>query len=172
MVKYNEKARQFRQVEVWPEATFGSSAKEVKYRFQWTFPLLISPHDRNTVYVTSQHVHKTTNGGQTWTLASPDLTTNDKSKQNISGGLTPDNIGVEYCCVIYALDESPVQKDVLWAGTNDGLVQVTQDGGKNWENITKNIKGLPPLGTVRNIEASKWKAGKAYITIDFHQVGN
>ncbi|MFM8912294.1 MAG: glycosyl hydrolase, partial [Flammeovirgaceae bacterium] len=172
VVKYNEKARQFRQVEVWPEATFGSSAKEVKYRFQWTFPLLISPHDRNTVYVTSQHVHKTTNGGQTWTLASPDLTTNDKSKQNISGGLTPDNIGVEYCCVIYALDESPVQKDVLWAGTNDGLVQVTQDGGKNWENITKNIKGLPPLGTVRNIEASKWKAGKAYITIDFHQVGN
>jgi photosystem II stability/assembly factor-like uncharacterized protein len=172
VVKYNEKTRQFRQVEVWPEATFGSPAKDVKYRFQWTFPLLISPHDRNTIYVTSQHVHKTTNGGQTWTLASPDLTTNDKSKQNISGGLTPDNIGVEYCCVIYALDESPVQKGLLWAGTNDGLVQVTKDGGTNWENLTKNITGLPPLGTVRNIEASKWKAGKAYITIDFHQVGN
>jgi photosystem II stability/assembly factor-like uncharacterized protein len=172
VVKYNEKIRQFRQIEVWPEATFGSPAKDVKYRFQWTFPLLISPHDRNTVYVTSQHVHKTTNGGQTWTLASPDLTTNDKSKQNISGGLTPDNIGVEYCCVIYALDESPVQKGLLWAGTNDGLVQLTKDGGSNWENITKNITGLPPLGTVRNIEASKWKAGKAYITIDFHQVGN
>lgn len=172
VVKYNEKVRQFRQIEVWPEATFGSPAKDVKYRFQWTFPLLISPHDRNTVYVTSQHVHKTTNGGQTWTLASPDLTTNDKSKQNISGGLTPDNIGVEYCCVIYALDESPIQKGLLWAGTNDGLVQLTKDGGSNWENITKNITGLPPLGTVRNIEASKWKAGKAYITIDFHQVGN
>ncbi len=172
VVKYNEKNRQFRQVEVWPEATFGSPAKDVKYRFQWTFPVLISPHDRNTIYVTSQNVHKTTNGGQTWTLASPDLTTNDKSKQNISGGLTPDNIGVEYCCVIYALDESPVQKGLLWAGTNDGLVQVTKDGGTNWENITKNITGLPPLGTVRNIEASKWKAGKAYITIDFHQVGN
>ena len=172
VVKYNEKIRQFRQLEVWPEATFGSSAKEVKYRFQWTFPLVISPHDHNTVYVTSQHVHKTTNSGQSWQLVSPDLTTNDKSKQNISGGLTPDNIGVEYCCVIYALDESPIQKDLLWAGTNDGLVQLTQDGGKNWENLTKNIKGLPPLGTVRNIEASKWKAGKAYITIDFHQVGN
>jgi hypothetical protein len=172
VVKYNEKIRQFRQIEVWPEATFGSPAKDVKYRFQWTFPLLISPHDRNTVYVTSQNVHKTTNGGQTWTLASPDLTTNDKSKQNISGGLTPDNIGVEYCCVIYALDESPIQKGLLWAGTNDGLVQLTKDGGTNWENITKNITGLPPLGTVRNIEASKWKAGKAYITIDFHQVGN
>jgi len=172
VVRYNEKIRQFRQVEVWPEATFGSAAKEVKYRFQWTFPLLVSSHDRNTVYVTSQHVHKTTNGGQTWQLASPDLTTNDKSKQNISGGLTPDNIGVEYACVIYALDESPIQKNLLWVGTNDGLVQVTQDGGANWVNVTKNITGLPPLGTVRNIEASKWKAGKAYITVDFHQVGN
>ena len=172
VVRYNEKLRQFRQVEVWPEATFGSPAKDVKYRFQWTFPLLISPHDHNTVYVTSQHVHKTTNGGQTWQLASPDLTTNDKSKQNISGGLTPDNIGVEYACVIYALDESPIQKNLLWAGTNDGQVQVTQDGGTNWVNVTKNITGLPPLGTVRNIEASKWKAGKAYITVDFHQVGN
>ncbi len=172
VVKYNEKLRQFRQVEVWPEATFGSPAKDVKYRFQWTFPLLISPHDHNIVYVTSQVVHKTTNGGQTWQVISPDLTTNDKSKQNISGGLTPDNIGVEYACVIYAFDESPIQKDLLWVGTNDGLVQVTQDGGKNWENVTKNIKGLPPLGTVRNIEASKWKAGKAYISVDFHQVGN
>ncbi len=172
VVRYNEKLRQYRQVEVWPEATFGSPAKDVKYRFQWTFPLLISPHDHNTVYVTSQHVHKTTNGGQTWQLASPDLTTNDKSKQTISGGLTPDNIGVEYACVIYALDESPIQKGLLWAGTNDGLVQLTQDGGTNWVNVTKNITGLPPLGTVRNIEASKWKAGKAYITVDFHQVGN
>jgi photosystem II stability/assembly factor-like uncharacterized protein len=172
VVRYNEKLRQFRQVEVWPEATFGSPAKDVKYRFQWTFPLLISPHDRNTIYVTSQHVHKTTNGGQTWQVISPDLTMNDKSKQTISGGLTPDNIGVEYANVIYALDESPVQKNLLWAGTNDGLVQITQDGGANWVNVTKNITGLPPLGTVRNIEASKWKAGKAYITIDFHQVGN
>jgi photosystem II stability/assembly factor-like uncharacterized protein len=172
VVRYNEKARQFRQVEVWPEATFGSAAKDVKYRFQWTFPLLISPHDRNTVYVTSQVVHKTTNGGQTWQVISPDLTTNDKSKQNISGGLTPDNIGVEYCCVIYALDESPIQKNLLWAGTNDGLVQLTKDGGAHWENVTANLKGLPPLGTVRNIEASKYKAGKAYLTVDFHQVGN
>jgi len=172
VVRYNEKLRQFRQVEVWPEATFGSPAKDVKYRFQWTFPLLISQHDHNTVYVTSQNVHKTTNGGQSWQVISPDLTLNDKSKQTISGGLTPDNIGVEYADVIYALDESPIQKNLLWAGTNDGLVQLTQDGGANWVNVTKNITGLPPLGTVRNIEASKWKAGKAYITIDFHQVGN
>ncbi|MBX7126767.1 MAG: glycosyl hydrolase, partial [Cyclobacteriaceae bacterium] len=172
VVRYNEQKKQYRQVEVWPEATFGSPAKDVKYRFQWTFPLLISPHDHNTVYTTGNHVFRTTNGGQKWDVISPDLTTNDKSKQQISGGLTPDNIGVEYCCVIYAFDESPIQKGLLWAGTNDGLVHVSKDGGANWENLTANLKGLPPHGTVRNIDASKYKAGKAYLTVDFHQVGN
>ena len=172
VVRYRESTHQFRQVEVWPETTGGWPAADLKYRFQWTFPLLISPHDRNTIYVTSQHVHRTTNGGQSWDLVSPDLTTNDESKQGISGGLTPDNIGVEYGCVIYAFDESPVQKGVLWAGTNDGLVHVSRDGGSSWTNLTANIKGLPPLGTVRNIDASKWDAGKAYLTVDFHQVGN
>ena len=172
VVKYNEKTRQFRNVEVWPEATFGSPAKDVKYRFQWTFPLLISPHDNNDVFVTSQYVHKTTNGGQSWDIISPDLTTNDKSKMEISGGLTPDNIGVEYCCVIYAFDESPVKKGVYWAGTNDGLVQVSQDEGATWDDVTANIPGLPPLGIVRNIEASKWDPAKAYITVDLHQMGD
>jgi len=103
---------------------------------------------------------------------SPDLTTNDKSKQGISGGLTPDNIGVEYCCVLYAFDESPVQKGVYWAGSNDGLVHVSRDSGVSWTNVTRNIPGLPPLGTVRNIDASKWNAGKAYVSFDFHEVGN
>jgi hypothetical protein len=172
VVRYNEKTRQFFQTEVWPESTGGWPAEELKYRFQWTFPLLISPHDNNMVFVTSQHVHRTTDGGQSWEVISPDLTTNDKSKQGISGGLTPDNIGVEYCCVIYAFDESPAQQGVFWAGSNDGLVHVSRDGGDTWDNVTGNIPGLPPLGTVRNINASKWDAGKAYVTIDFHQVGN
>ncbi len=172
VVRYNERTRQFRHVEVWPEATAGWPAKDLKYRFQWTFPLLISPHDNNTVYVSSQYVHRTTNGGQSWQVISPDLSSNDKSKQGISGGLTPDNIGVEYCCVVYALDESPVEAGLLWAGTNDGLVHLSRDGGKSWADLTANIPGLPPLGTVRNIDASKWSAGKAYITVDFHQVGN
>lgn len=172
VVRYNERTRQFRHVEVWPESTGGWPAEGVRYRFQWTFPLLISPHDHTTVYVTSQHVHRTTNGGQSWEVISPDLTTNDKSKQGISGGLTPDNIGVEYCCVIYAFDESPVQRGVLWAGTNDGLVHVSRDGGATWTNVTRNIPDLPPLGTVRSIDASKWSAGKAYITIEHHEVGD
>ena len=172
VVRYNEERRQYRQVEVWPESTGGWPAADLKYRFQWTFPLLISPHDHNTVYVTSQFVHRTTNGGQSWRVISPDLTTNDKGKQGISGGLTPDNIGVEYCCVIYAFDESPVQQGVFWAGSNDGQVHLSRDGGETWNNVSENIPGLPPLGTVRNIDASKWDAGKAYIAVDFHQVGN
>ncbi|MEE2708021.1 MAG: sialidase [Gemmatimonadota bacterium] len=172
VVRYNERTRQYRQVEVWPEVTAGWPAENLKYRFQWTFPLLISPHDPNTIYVTSQHVHRTTTGGQRWDVISPDLTTNDKSRQRNSGGLTPDNIGVEYFSVIYAFDESPVQQGVLWAGTNDGLVQVSRDGGAIWTNVTDNIPNLAPLGTVRNIDASRWEAGRAYITVDFHEVGD
>ena len=172
VTRYDERTGQYRHVEVWPEQATGRPASEVKYRFQWTFPLLISPHDNETVYVTSQHVHKTTNRGQSWEVISPDLSLNDKSMQGFSGGLTGDNINVEYANVIYALDESPVEQGVLWAGTNDGLVHVSRDGGSTWTDVTKNIPGLPKLGVVRNIDASKWDAGKAYISVEFHQVGN
>lgn len=172
VVRWDARTRQFRNVEVWPELASGHPASEVRYRFQWTFPLHLSPHDRNTVYVTSQHVHRTTNGGQSWEVISPDLTTNDVSRQGISGGLTPDNIGVEYCCVIYAFDESPVQPGVLWTGSNDGLVHVSRDGGSSWTNVTSNFPDLPPDGVVRNIDASRYDAGKAYIVIEHHQQGN
>ena len=172
VVRYDERTRQFRQLEVWPESTMGWPAEGLRYRFQWVFPLLISPHDRNTVYVGSQHVHRTTNGGQSWEEASPDLTTNDKSRQTISGGLTPDNIGVEFCCVIYAIDESPVTEGVIWAGTNDGMIHLTRDGGANWTDVTANVPDMPVDGVVRNIDASKWEAGKAYMTVEAHQVGN
>ena len=172
VTRYNEKNNQFRQLEVWPEFTAGSHASLLKYRFQWTFPLLISPHDNKTVYVTSQHVHRTTNDGQSWDVISPDLSLNDKSMQGFSGGLTGDNISVEYANVIYAFDESPVKKGILWAGTNDGLIHISKDNGETWTNVTKNIPNLPKLGVVRNIEASRWNEGKAYLTIEFHQVGN
>lgn len=172
VTRYNEKTKQFRQLEVWPENSGGMPASDVKYRFQWTFPLLLSPHDNNTIFVTSQYVHRTTDQGQSWDIISPDLTLNEKDKQGFSGGLTGDNINVEYFNVIYAFDESPVQEGVYWVGTNDGLVQVSQDGGESWTNVTKNIPDLPEYGVVRNIDASKWDAGKAYLTIEFHQVGN
>jgi len=169
---FNEETRHVRQVEVWPESTGGWPEKDLEYRFQWTFPLVISPHDPNTVYVTSQHVHRTTNRGQSWEVISPDLTTNDTTKMTISGGLTPDNIGVEYCCVIYAFDESPVQEGLFWAGTNDGLVWLSRDGGENWTEVTERLPDLPPDGVVRGIDASRHDAGTAYLAVEHHQVGN
>ena len=170
--KFDLRNGQMRRVEVWPDQTSGSIAADVKYRFVWTFPLTISPHDHKKIYVGSQFVHQTTDDGQSWQIISPDLTTNDKSKQGFSGGLTGDNIGVEYFSVIFAIAESPKEKGLIWVGTNDGLVQVTRDGGKNWTNVTKNIPNLPPWGTVSNIEPSRYDPGTAYITVDFHQVNN
>lgn len=170
--RYDLRNGQARNVEVWPDQTNGSTAAGLKYRFVWTMPLTISPHDHNKVYVGSQYVHQTTDGGQSWQVISPDLTLNDKSRQGFSGGLTGDNIGVEYAGVVFAIAESPKEAGLIWAGTNDGLVQITRDGGKTWTNVTTNIPNLPPWGTVSNIEPSRYEAGTAYITVDFHQVNN
>ncbi len=172
VVRYDVRARQGRRVEVWPEATGGWPPAELKYRFNWTMTLTLSPHDPKTVYVGSQHVHRTIDGGQSWQVISPDLSTNDKGRQQISGGLTPDNIGVEYAFAVMAIAESRLEKGVIWAGTNDGQVQLTRDGGKTWTNLTKNIPSLPPWGTVGNIEPSRYAAGTAYLTVDLHQVNN
>ncbi len=159
-------------VEVWPNNLWGTPAADLKYRFQWTFPIAISPHDHNRVYVGSQYVHQTTDGGHSWKDISPDLSLNDEEMQQISGGLNPENASIEYANVIFAIAESPVESGVIWAGTNDGQVQVTRDGGTEWTNVTANIPDLPPLGTVSNIEPSRYDAGTAYITVDFHQMNN
>jgi len=169
---YNIKTGQARNVEVWPDNISGETADKLKYRFVWTMPLTISPHDHNKVYVGSQFVHQTTDGGNSWQIISPDLTLNDKTRMGFSGGLTGDNIGVEYAGVVFAIAESPKEAGTIWAGTNDGLVQITRDGGKNWTNVTKNIPNMLPWGTVSNIEASRYNAGTAYITVDGHQVNN
>jgi photosystem II stability/assembly factor-like uncharacterized protein len=171
VVRYDERRRQGRNVEVWPDQANGVPA-DLKYRFNWTMPLTISPHDHDKVYVGSQHVHQTTDGGQSWQVISPDLTLNDKSRQQSSGGLTPDNIGVEYAGVVFAIAESRLERGLIWVGTNDGLVHLTRDAGKTWTNITANIPNLPPWGTVSNIEPSRYAAGAAYIAVDFHQVNN
>jgi photosystem II stability/assembly factor-like uncharacterized protein len=169
---YNIKTGQARNVEVWPDQASGEVAANLKYRFIWTMPLTISPQDHNKVYVGSQFVHRTTDGGNSWQAISPDLTLNDKSRQGFSGGLTGDNIGVEYAGVVFAIAESPREAGVIWAGTNDGVVQITRDDGKNWTNVTKNIPNMLPWGTVSNIEASRYNAGTAYLTVDGHQVNN
>jgi photosystem II stability/assembly factor-like uncharacterized protein len=170
--RFDERTRQAREVEIWPVSTIGTAAGDVKYRFNWTFPVAISPHDHNTVYAGSQHVHRTTDGGQSWQVISPDLTLNDKSRQQRSGGLTPDNVGVEYAGVVFAIAESPREKGVIWAGTNDGLLQITRDAGAHWTNVTANIPGLPPWGTVSNVEPSRFDNGAAYVTFDLHQANN
>jgi len=171
VVRYDESRRQMRDVEVWPDSENGPPA-DLKYRFIWDAPFHISPHDHNKIYIGSQYLHQSTDGGQSWQDISPDLTLNDKSRQQISGGLTPDNIGVEYGNVIHAISESPKQAGVVWVGTHDGLVQITRDGGKNWTNVTKNIPNLPPWGSVGNVEPSRHDTGTAYIAVDFHQVNN
>lgn len=163
---------QVRSVHVWPEATYGWKPADVKYRWHWTFPIAISPHDHNTVYVGSQYVHRTANGGQSWEVISPDLTTNDKAHQQNSGTLTVDNLMTYDGCVLFAIAESPREKGLIWTGSNDGQVQLTRDGGKNWTNVTANIKGLPPWGTISNIEPSRFDAGTAYISVDLHQMGH
>jgi len=172
VIRYDERTRQAQNVEIWPQSTIGWPAADVKYRFVWTMPLTISPHDHNTVYAGSQFVHRTTDGGKSWQVISPDLTLNDRSRQQISGGLTPDNIGVEYGDVVFAIAESPLKAGLLWVGTNDGLVYVTRDGGKNWANVTANLPGIPAWGTVSNIEPSRYDTGTAYLTVDGHQANN
>ena len=157
---------------VWPDRTMGANAGQVKLRMNWTYPIAISPYDHNTVYVGSQYVHATSDGGQTWKTISPDLTTNDPSMMGDSGGLTVDNLSVEYAGVVFSIAESPVAKGVIWAGTNDGVVQVTRDGGQHWSNVTAAIPGLPPKGTVDSVDPSHFDAGTCYVSVDLHQVDN
>ncbi len=172
LTRYDQRTGHARTVTVWPDEPMGWGPAPLKYRWNWTFPILISPFDHNTVYVGSQFVHKTTDGGETWTDISPDLTTNDKSRQLTSGGLTIDNIGVDFGCTLFALAESPLEQGVIWAGSNDGLMHITMDGGTTWDNVTDNIPDLPEWGTVSNIEPSRFNAGTCYITVDFHQMNN
>jgi photosystem II stability/assembly factor-like uncharacterized protein len=170
--RFDAKTGMTRTVSVWPERTMGANAGEIRLRMNWTYPIAISPHDHNTVYAGSQFVHATSDGGQTWRTISPDLTLGDKAMMGDSGGLTVDNLSVEYAGVVFSIAESPVQRGLIWAGTNDGLVQVTRDGGAHWTNVTPNFKGLPPKGTVGSVFPSRFDAGTCYVSVDFHQVDN
>ncbi len=169
---YDPATRQSRNVRVWPEAGYGWPPAELKERWHWTFPIAISPHDHNTVYVGSQYVHRTTDGGASWQVISPDLTLNDRSRQQSSGGVTTDNLMTFDGSVLYAIAESPVQAGVVWAGTNDGQLSLTRDGGRTWSNVTANLRGLGAYGTISNVEPSRWDAGTAYISVDRHQMAD
>ncbi len=168
--RYDHRTGQARNVSVFPEDPSGHGAADFKYRFQWTAPIHVSPHNSKVVYHGGNVLFQTSDGGQTWKAISGDLTRNDRSKQQWAGGpITGDNTGVEVYCTIFCVAESPVQKDLLWAGTDDGLVQLTRDGGKNWKNVTSALAGLPEFGTVSMIEASRYDAGTAYVVVDNHR---
>uniref|UniRef100_UPI0040487544 WD40/YVTN/BNR-like repeat-containing protein n=3 Tax=Roseivirga sp. TaxID=1964215 RepID=UPI0040487544 len=161
-----------RDVRVWPEAGYGWAPKDMKYRWHWNFPLSYSTHLKRRVYVGSQFVHQSDDGGQSWQIISPDLTLNDKSHQESSGGVAIDNLMTFDGATLFAIEESPLEAGLIWVGTNDGQVQLTRDAGKNWTNLTANIKGLPAWGTVANIQPSKYNTGAAYVSIDLHQMGD
>ena len=168
--RYDLRTGHSQNVSVWPDNPEGWPAAELKYRFQWTFPIAISPHDHNVVYAGSQYVHRTTNGGNSWEVISPDLTTNDKELQLKSGGLTADDSSPTYSAVLFAIAESPLERGVIWTGSNDGLVHISRDGGAVWTEVTP--EGLPPLGTIGNVEPSRHTAGSAYLAVDMHQVNS
>jgi photosystem II stability/assembly factor-like uncharacterized protein len=169
--RYEESRRQWRTVEVWPAHATAGVQGELKYRFNWIMPIAISPHDHNKIYVGSQYVHQTADGGQSWQVISPDLTLNDKSRQWHSGGLVPDNSGAGYESIVF-IAESPKERGLIWAGTNDGQVQITRDAGKTWTNLSKNLNTLSLWGWVGSIEPSRYDAATAYLTIDFHHANN
>ena len=162
LVKYNRKTGQRQMIDVWPDNPMGHGASKLKERFQWTYPIVISPENPNVIYVTSQYVYKSTDHGMSWQRISPELTKNDKSKQKSSGGpITQDNTSVEYYDTIFAFTESPVKAGILWAGSDDGDVHLSTNGGKTWQNVTP--KKLPDWATISTIEPSHFDPGTAYI---------
>jgi photosystem II stability/assembly factor-like uncharacterized protein len=161
-----------REVRVWPEAGYGWAPADMKYRWHWNFPLSFSTSVKHRVYVGSQFVHQSDDGGQSWKVISPDLTLNIKDHQRSSGGVAIDNLMTFDGATLFAIEESPIEQGLIWTGSNDGQVQLTKDGGKQWTNVTKNIPDLPEWGTIANIFPSKYKKGTVYITVDLHQMGD
>lgn len=171
ITRYDHRTRESRNVSAWPENPSGKGGEDMKYRFQWTAPIAGSPSDPKVVYHGAQVIFRTTDGGQSWTAISPDLTRNDKSKQKWTGGpITGDNTGVETYGTVFAIAESPKQKGLIWAGSDDGLVHVTTDEGKNWKNVTAGMPGFPEWGTVSIIEPSPFDANTAYVVVDAHRL--
>ena len=161
ITRYDHKTKQMRNVTIWPDNPMGAGAEAMKYRFQWNFPLLFSPHDPELLYAGGNVLFASRDQGQSWKAISPDLTRNDKAKLGSSGGpITKDNTSVEYYCTIFTVSESPIKKGTIWAGSDDGLVHVTQDGGAHWQNVTP--RGMPEWMQINSIEASPNEAGTAY----------
>ena len=160
-----------RNVNPWPLNPMGHDASDAKFRMQWTFPIVVSPHEPNTLYVGSNVLFKTTDQGESYTTISPDLTRNDPRTLGPSGGpITKDQTGVETYGTIFAVEESPITRGLIWAGTDDGLVQITRDAGKTWTNITPPILKEREWARISSIEPSKFNAGVAYVAANRFQM--
>ncbi len=160
-----------RGIDVWPDMTLGHGAEGAKYRFQWNFPIFFSPHNPKKLYTASNHLHVSMNEGQTWENISPDLTRNDSTKLGSSGGpITKDNTSVEYYCTIFTAAESSRVKDLLWAGSDDGLIHVSKDGGKNWKNVTPAF--LPEWIQINQLDADPHSDGGCYVAATMYKSGD
>ena len=171
LTRVNHETNTVRAINVWPDNPMGYGAEGMKYRFQWNFPIIFSKHDPKKLYTFSNHVHMSTDEGQSWKLLSGDLTRNDPDKLVSSGGpITQDNTGVEYYCTIFAANESPMKEGLIWVGSDDGLVHVTRDGGASWQNVTP--PGMPEWSMVNSIEPSAFDEGTCYLAATRYKLGD
>ncbi|MFT5724636.1 MAG: photosystem II stability/assembly factor-like uncharacterized protein [Bacteroidia bacterium] len=171
LTMYNHESKDSRAINVWPDNPIGYGAEGMKYRFQWNFPVFFSPHDSTKLYAASNHLHVSYNGGDSWEIISPDLSRNDSVKLVASGGpITKDNTGVEYYCTIFSAVEAENEQNVLWVGSDDGLLHISKDGGANWQNITP--KYLPAWTMINSIEVDPFERGTAYIVATSYKLGD
>lgn len=162
LTRVNHDKNTVRSISVWPDNPMGHGAEDMKYRFQWNFPIEFSKHNPDRLYTFSNRVHVTEDEGQSWKMISPDLTRNDPEKLKSSGGpITQDNTSVEYYCTIFAAQESPLKEGLLWVGSDDGLVHVTRNGGETWDNVTP--KNMPEWTMINSIEPSAFDEGTCYV---------
>ncbi|MEM6272688.1 MAG: glycosyl hydrolase [Bacteroidota bacterium] len=166
----NHTTQEERAINVWPNNPMGHGAEDMKYRFQWNFPVFFSPHNPNKLYVASNHLHRSTDMGQSWETISPDLTRNDSAKLGSSGGpITQDNTSVEYYCTVFAAAESALEPGLIWAGSDDGLVHLTRNG-KDWENVTP--ENMPEWGMVNSLEIDPRRNGSVYLAVTRYKMGD
>ncbi|MFM8743422.1 MAG: WD40/YVTN/BNR-like repeat-containing protein, partial [Cytophagales bacterium] len=171
LTRVNHATAEERNINAWPDNPMGHGAEGAKYRFQWNFPIFFSPHNPKKLYAASQHLHVSYNSGESWELASPDLTRNDPTKLGPSGGpITKDNTAVEYYCTVFAVAESPYEKDLILAGSDDGLLNITRDGGKNWAKLS--VAGMPEWTMINSVEFSPHEKGAAYVATTSYKSGD
>ncbi len=168
ITRLDRRTRQSQAINPHPDNPMGYPSEDITERFQWTFPIVFSATDPTTLYVGSQHLWMTGNGGQSWTRISPDLTRHDPATLGDSGGpITRDQTGVETYATIFTIAPSPQDGSVIWTGSDDGYVQITRDGGRTWANVTP--KGLPEFARISLVEASPHRAGSAYVAANRYQ---